>query len=264
LNSSRYYSLVAARALSAGRPLDQALEEAARIAPPAPPAVRAAIVHLKAGRLKNALEALRHVGVDPLLAQAGEICPKATSAVRTRLDTLPDAMVLSLPFRGMAVYLAIVFFIQASMGALLSRFPLLSLASRGAAAVILLGLGVWFVVQHGSASPPDERARHVRSSFAIGFGITALNPTFLATWTAAVTVLHSLAVVPPTLAAAAPFALGVAAGIVAWFALMLAAIARWRDRFQPGTVRRVLQVVGVGLLAMGAWAAVAFVRALAA
>jgi len=156
------------------------------------------------------------------------------------------------------------FLAYCGMGELLSRFPLLALASRGAAALILLALGAWFVVQHGGARPPDERALHVHSSFALGFGITALNPTFLATWTAAVTVLHSLAIVPPTLAAAGPFALGVAAGIVAWFALMLAAIARWRDRFAPATVRRVLQVVGAALLAMGAWAAVTFVRALAA
>jgi threonine/homoserine/homoserine lactone efflux protein len=151
------------------------------------------------------------------------------------------------------------------MGELLARFPALALASRAAAALILLALGVYFLVQKGTgaaqAEPPHER---IGGGFAAGFGITALNPTFIATWSAAATVLHSMQLVPRSPAAAAPFALGVALGIVAWFYLMLWAIRRWRDRFQPKTVRRVLQFFGVVLLASGAWAAATFVRALAA
>jgi threonine/homoserine/homoserine lactone efflux protein len=66
----------------------------------------------------------------------------------------------------------------------------------------------------------------VRSSFALGLGLTALNPTFLATWSAAVAVLHSTGMVPASLAAAVPFAAGAGAGIFSWFAVMLALLRR--------------------------------------
>ena len=145
------------------------------------------------------------------------------------------------------------------MGELLTRLPVLALVARGLAALILVGLGVWFL-RAQPASPSARRLPdHLRSSFAIGLGVTALNPTLLATWTAAAAVLHSLRVVAPTLGAAGPFALGVAVGIAGWFALLLAAIDRYRDRFHPELVRVVLRVVGALLIAMGAWAAVALI-----
>jgi threonine/homoserine/homoserine lactone efflux protein len=159
---------------------------------------------------------------------------------------------------------AYAFFAYWGMGELIARFPVLAIASRALAALFLLALGVYFLLQKDAlvskAEAPRER---LHGSFALGLGITALNPTFLATWSAAVTVLHSMQLVPRSLAAAAPFALGVALGIVGWFWLMLLGIRRWRDRFQPTTIRRALQLVGVVLLASGVWAAVTFVQALA-
>jgi len=149
------------------------------------------------------------------------------------------------------------------MGALLVRFPVMATVSRGAAVLILLGLGVWFVLQKTSDVEPKDRRVRARSSFALGLIITSLNPTFLATWSAAVTVLHSLQLVPRSLVAAFPFALGVGVGIVGWFWLMLALIRRYHDRLHPETLRRLLQAVGVVLIASGLWAAVSFARALA-
>jgi threonine/homoserine/homoserine lactone efflux protein len=150
-------------------------------------------------------------------------------------------------------------------GELLARFPILAVASRALASLFLLALGVYFVLQKGTdavkAGAPRER---VHGSFAAGFGITALNPTFIATWSAAATVLHSMQLVPRSPSAAAPFAVGVAVGIVLWFWLMLLVIRRHRERFGPATVRRVLQFFGLVLIASGVWAAVTFVRALAA
>ena len=145
------------------------------------------------------------------------------------------------------------------MGELFTRHPELLLASRGAAACILTALGLWFVFHKDKEGAAGER-EHVRSSFALGLGVTAMNPTFLATWTAAVAVLHSTRLLPPTLLAAGPFAIGVGLGIFAWFAVTLALIRRYRERFSPATVRRALQVVGVALVGMGIWAAISFAR----
>jgi threonine/homoserine/homoserine lactone efflux protein len=146
------------------------------------------------------------------------------------------------------------------VGELLSRHSELVLASRGLASVILGGLGLYFTFHPASAGGAGE-SPPVRSSFVLGFGITALNPTFIATWTLAVTLLHSTALLPPTLVAAAPFAVGVGLGIFSWFALMLELMHRYRSRFQARTLDRILQTVGVVLLGTGLWGAVVFVRA---
>lgn len=148
------------------------------------------------------------------------------------------------------------------MSELTARFPSLVVASRGAGALILLGLGVYFATRATEAVQVELPRERARSSFALGLSITALNPTFLATWTAAVAVVQSTRVIPPDAQAAGPFALGVAGGIVGWFWLMVLALRRWRDRFRPQTVGIVLRFVGAALAAMGVWAAINFVRGL--
>jgi len=147
------------------------------------------------------------------------------------------------------------------IGELLSRHAELVLASRGLAAAVLGGLGLYFTFYPARADEAME-ALPVRSSFVLGLGVTALNPTFIATWALAVTLLHSTGLVPPTLLAAAPFAVGVGLGILSWFALMLELIRRYRSRFQAETLARLLQAVGAVLLAMALWQAADVVRAL--
>jgi len=97
------------------------------------------------------------------------------------------------------------------------------------AALFLLALGVYFLLQKDALVSKARRPRTAPRKLRLGLGITALNPTFLATWSAAVTC--STRCSSSALArAAAPFALGVALGIVGWFWLMLLGIRRWRDR----------------------------------
>jgi len=145
-------------------------------------------------------------------------------------------------------------------GELLTRFPVLGVISKAAATLILFALGVWFVL----VRPPDPAAAApptaTRSGFALGFGITALNPTFLATWTAAVAVLHSFVEIPVSLAAALGFSLSAGVGIFAWFWALLAVMRRWEGRFQPRLVRVAIAGVGALLLAMGVWNAVGLAR----
>ncbi len=148
------------------------------------------------------------------------------------------------------------------MSQLLQRYSWVVLASRGAAAIILSALGVLFLTRHPRAvSPPGEPERE-KSSLAIGFAITLLNPTFLATWTAAVAVLHAAGFVRPSALSASLFAAGVLAGIVGWFWLLLRLMRRYRDRFRPSTLDRVLQAIGALLLATGLGFAARFAQGL--
>jgi threonine/homoserine/homoserine lactone efflux protein len=145
-------------------------------------------------------------------------------------------------------------------GELVSRFPAALLASKGAATLILLGLGVYCLVARPTFGPSEPSAPPVQSSVALGLGITALNPTFLATWTAAVTVLHSTGFVPASVAAAGPFALGAAVGIYLWFWVLLVLMRRYAGALRPAAVGWALRAIGLALLAMGAWEAAGFIR----
>lgn len=148
------------------------------------------------------------------------------------------------------------------MSQLLDRHPMLVLASRGVAAAILLVLGALFGLRHPRAAPVSEAPEREKSSFVLGFAITILNPTFLATWTAAVAVLHSAGFVRRSVLSATLFAGGVLIGIVGWFWLMLRLMRRHRDRFSQETLNRVLQGIGLLLLGMGFWFAVRFAQGL--
>jgi len=144
---------------------------------------------------------------------------------------------------------------------LLSAYPVVERATRGFAAVLLLALGTHFLRRPTTSTPerppfpPDPEVGRKRS-FVLGLTITALNPTLMVTWTAAVTFAHSLRVLSFEAGRALPFSLGTFAGICLWFALLLWLIGRYRGRFERSTLDRLLRVMGLGLLLLGLFFAV--------
>lgn len=148
---------------------------------------------------------------------------------------------------------------------LLASYAWVELVSRGLAAVLLTGLGIHFVRR--SAPPPTsgyapyKEVGHKRS-FVLGFTITALNPTLMASWGAAVTTMHSFHLVAFGPGRALPFSIGVCLGIISWFWLLLGLLARYRNRFRPDTVERVVRVMGVVLIGLGLFFSVRFVQLL--
>ncbi len=147
------------------------------------------------------------------------------------------------------------------VGALLPRFPVLLQASQALAAAILVALGLAFVLRRTPETAPVPAASGGGGSFAAGLAIAVLNPTFLATWTGAVTVVHAAGVSASAWVAPA-FAAGVALGAVAWFWVLLALVRRHRGRFRPRTLQLALRVLGAAMAALGVWFAVEFVRSL--
>jgi threonine/homoserine/homoserine lactone efflux protein len=99
-----------------------------------------------------------------------------------------------------------------------------------------------------------------KRSFVLGFTITALNPTLVASWGAAVTTMHSFHLVAFGPGRALPFSIGVCLGITSWFWLLLGLLARYRSRFRADTVERVVRVMGVLLVGLGVLFAVRFVK----
>jgi threonine/homoserine/homoserine lactone efflux protein len=138
--------------------------------------------------------------------------------------------------------------------AFLTKYKWIEVVSTAAAATILSGLGLRFMFRKPPAErPPDDGKRHVgkKRNFTLGFLLTALNPTLIATWTAAVTTVYSLQIVDFDESGALPFSLGAATGIVTWFATLLYLLKRFRARVSPVVLDKVVRVMGGFLLVIG-------------
>ncbi len=142
---------------------------------------------------------------------------------------------------------------------LLAQYPWIEPASRAAAAVILIGLGISFLLRKPTADAPPDDARGGAKSFLLGLSITALNPTLIATWTGAVTTLFGTGAVTFDSALAVPFGLAAGLGIASWYLVLVALVRRFRDRFRRDTLDRVLRGFGVFVIGVGVWFAVRFV-----
>ena len=137
----------------------------------------------------------------------------------------------------------------------LTRYAFIVPLSRGVAAAMLIGLGVAFLLRKDI--DPRAPEHHQRNSwggnFALGFTITALNPTLIATWSAATTTLFSTGLVEFTSAVAPIFATGASLGIAIWFLILLWLVKRYKDRFSTRTLNRVVRAMGVFLIGVGGW-----------
>ena len=126
----------------------------------------------------------------------------------------------------------------------------------------LSGALVIFAVGMTLAIRPDLlesiKTDRKRQSFAAGFLTTALNPTLLATWTVTVTALHSNGLLASGTGVWLVFGVGVAAGALGWFVLLL--LLAQRSRLGRLTLHRAGLGRGIGLV-LALLGTVLFVRA---
>lgn len=155
---------------------------------------------------------------------------------------------------GEAIYAFLAFW---GVGAVFDRWPMLGPLSKVAAGVILVTLGVVFIRRPApkrAASAEDPvAAKGGRSAFWIGLGVTGLNPTLIATWTAVTATAFSTGYATYSLSGAIAFAIGVFFGISLWFLMLLEGLDRFRDKVTPRTLDRIVQGMGVFLLIVGSW-----------
>jgi threonine/homoserine/homoserine lactone efflux protein len=151
-----------------------------------------------------------------------------------------------------AVYAFLAFW---GFSTVLARFPNLVPATRVAGCAILIALGVYLAVREPKAGEGAQRKDRTSGRGArnllLGFWMTAVNPTLLVTWTAAVGAAHSTGVLDLQPRDAFPFSLGVCAGIIAWFAVLLALLGRFQSRINPTKLRTVIRVIGAALVVLG-------------
>jgi len=223
--------------------------------------------------------------------------PVAALVVRNALEGRSrSALMLSF---GTAIAEAIYAFLALwGFATLLGEYPIIVPISKAVAAFMLIGLGFWFTrfvpttikpaPKHLPYLPkvtdvPPRQGRHITQrmqaaldenvkttgkerlwrAFGVGLSVTLLNPTLLATWAAAATTIMSMNLFPVAGSHALPFAVGVALGACAWFFLLVALLSRYRDRFSPLAMQRVIRGMGYGLVVLGLWFLGAFIYWLA-
>ncbi len=136
---------------------------------------------------------------------------------------------------------------------LLASYTWIDPAAKGAAALILVALGLRFALKKTpsrDAPPPDPSVGNKRS-FVLGITITLLNPTLIATWTGAVAVLYSTGLFTFAPEHALPFSAGASAGIFCWFGLLLLLLGRFRSRLNRSAIFTTLRFLGCGLILLG-------------
>jgi threonine/homoserine/homoserine lactone efflux protein len=127
----------------------------------------------------------------------------------------------------------------------LAAYPIVEPLSRLLAALILFGLGISFARYRGPTLT-DERppAQSTSRSLLLGFSITALNPTLIATWSAATTTLYSTGLIAADPINGLPFASGTFGGIAGWFLLLTYLLKRYGARFRRETMDLTVRAVG--------------------
>jgi threonine/homoserine/homoserine lactone efflux protein len=154
-----------------------------------------------------------------------------------------------------ALYAGVAFL---DFAAFLSRHTFVVPLSHGITAVILVILGVRF-----AAFVPQDKSNggeNKAGSLLLGFSISALNPTLLVTWSAAVAFLYSKGLGETHWASAAPFGLGAGAGVALWFTLLVALMRKHEGKVPRARLATVVRALGVALVALGVWSGVELVQ----
>ncbi|HEX9295136.1 MAG TPA: LysE family transporter [Polyangiaceae bacterium] len=149
------------------------------------------------------------------------------------------------------------------LSSVLLRFPMAVPAARLAGAFLLIGIGIYFAIRRPSEKKPPEKTNGGDGrGWLPGFAVTLANPTLILTWTTVVTALHSMFSLRVEPIDAVPFALGVVAGIVAWFGSLIWLIRRFKHHLAPGAIDAFIRVLGWIMITTGAvagWRAIRLV-----
>ncbi|HEX3771813.1 MAG TPA: LysE family transporter [Polyangiaceae bacterium] len=144
----------------------------------------------------------------------------------------------------------------------LARHAIVVPISHGATAVVLMAIGVRFTFW----SPPVHEDRdddNKAGSVLLGFSVSAINPTLLLSWSAAVALLYSRGLKEPSPAYAIPFGACAAAGVGGWFVVFTALLRRYQGKVPREGIKWFVRVMGVVLVVLGVWSGVKLVRLLA-
>ncbi|MBL7715537.1 MAG: LysE family transporter [Bdellovibrionales bacterium] len=108
-----------------------------------------------------------------------------------------------------AFYVFLAFF---GFNLLLDSVPYLQSISKYLTSIILGALGIYFMVSKSASSTQGGTPTEItgkKSAFGVGFGISILNPTLIATWSTVIASLYSYRLFPYSITHALLFSVGV-------------------------------------------------------
>ena len=149
---------------------------------------------------------------------------------------------------------------MAGVSELMRRYVIVETIARVIGVVILFGLGVHFArfrVAPPKATPVVPRKKR---PFALGFSISAANPTLIITWSGSIATFLSFARVRFDVGERVVFVLAVLVGMLSWFHLFLWMLRRWRDRITLRAAQWTIRIAGSAMIAIALWGLVGVVR----
>jgi threonine/homoserine/homoserine lactone efflux protein len=157
------------------------------------------------------------------------------AAIRVGLGAaLAEALYAAVAFWGFATFLA--------------NRPLILPISHGLSALVLSLLGVYFLRWKPEDDEPSEPTRNA-TGFLLGLTISALNPTLLATWSAAVAFLYARQLFTFSEVLALPFGAAAGAGVACWELLFVWLLRRYENHLPRSALTRVVRGMGLLLIA---------------
>jgi len=144
----------------------------------------------------------------------------------------------------------------------LARHAIVVPISHGATALVLVAIGIRFAFW----KPPDAKetdADNKAGSALLGFSVSAINPTLLLSWSAAVAFLYSRGLKEPSPAFALPFGACATAGVGAWFVTLAALLRRLQGKVPRKGLKWFVRLMGLVLVVLGVWSGVQLVRMIA-
>jgi threonine/homoserine/homoserine lactone efflux protein len=138
--------------------------------------------------------------------------------------------------------------------ALFAQHPLVKPVSQAVSALVLVVLGVRFAVW--SPRERSDRRENAAGTTLLGFTVSALNPTLLVTWGAAVAFLYAKGIGGTPGVAAVPFGACAGAGVALWNVVLVRALRKYGGKLPRPVMTWMVRGLGVALVGLGAWSAV--------
>ena len=162
---------------------------------------------------------------------------------------------LALAFGGAIVEAIYAYLAFWGLGTLLDQYTWVDSASKILTVALFISLGIVLVLARpltrSHRRPVESSRRGLIGCFILGLTIAASNPILLATWSSVVMIINGLDILTLNTSQAVPYSVGVAIGIVAWFATLLTLLQYYRERLKAITLQRTISAFGVVLLTVG-------------
>jgi threonine/homoserine/homoserine lactone efflux protein len=143
----------------------------------------------------------------------------------------------------------------------LARHAVVVPVSQAVTALVLTAIGVRFAFW--KPAPHRDTRENKAGTALLGFSVSALNPTLLLTWSAAVAALYARGLQEPSPAYAIPFGLCAAVGIGGWFLVLSVLFKRFGGKLPEAGITWVIRSMGLFLVFLALWSAVKLVHAFA-